>query len=247
MKFYNWEIKQKSKLSNIVTGTNGSISFSTKYIKDTRTLIVDFTSSEPLPKSEWEILLHPFINHLDFLTNVKEYTIRSKTLNLIISNVKTSHIAKVLRNYKGEKEEEKDIITVLKNLGIKGREIADRNPHMLGETPFKMYVLSNALDVEHNVVTFTLEVGECGDIYFILDRYFADDYTYTENVLKDLISLLSLDLEYKVYVDKDDPINYIFKDERNGKQIQQNEYLVKHKDIAYKIMKYAKDTLMAVM
>lgn len=35
MKFYSWEIKQKSKLSNIITGTDGSISFSTKYIKDT--------------------------------------------------------------------------------------------------------------------------------------------------------------------------------------------------------------------
>lgn len=247
MKFYSWEIKQKSKLSNIITGTDGSISFSTKYIKDITTLIVDFTSLEPLPKSEWEILLHQFINHFDFLTNVKEYTIRSKTINLIIENVKTSHIAKLLRNYKEEKEEEKDIITVLKNLGIKGREIADRNPHMLGETPFKMYVLSNALDVKHNVITFTLEVAESGDIYFICDNYMADDYKYTESVLKDLISFLSLDLEYKVYVDKDDPINYVFKDEKNGKQIQENYYLVKHKDIAYKIMKYTKDTLMAVM
>lgn len=43
MKFYSWEIKQKSKLSNIITGTEGSISFSTKYIKDIAYKIMKYT------------------------------------------------------------------------------------------------------------------------------------------------------------------------------------------------------------
>lgn len=149
-------------------------------------------------------------------------------------------------NYKKKDEEDKalELISLLKRYGIKGRDLSYLPPFQLEYEIFKYLTFSNRFNREDILFSFSLNIEENGNVSFMLDDYHGETYELTDTFLKELITLLGLDLEYTIDVDEEEPYNFTVLDKNQGKEVVHFHYPIKNKEVIEPLVNYGINTLL---
>ena len=78
----------------------------------------------------------------------------------------------------------------------------------------------------------------------MLEDYQDETYERTDTFLKELITLLGLDLEYTIDVDEKEPYNFTVLDKNQGKEVVHFYYPIKNKEVIEPLVYYGISTLL---